>query len=424
MNIYLATGLRSLPDYTEFCTKLKEKGYQIVGSLTEAVCSVVTAGRVWRVQRGHTQIVYCSLKEQPALEEQGTLTCTFLWQALNYLNDVTPKEITSSYMFSGYSCARLKLHALLKGYQQIQEPRRGEKIGYLHVDASLTGRKDRRLYNLTCYCKNAVVPQALDLVCDKRQLFLQPQLVDYLPKTWYLEEFVFQAGLAPLIVKPAGVGAYKGVGISIVNSEEELLKAKNTIAANKQWQGIVSSYIDKPLLFYKGEEGYKFHLRVYMLVTSKNTYSVFSKAHIFTAAQPYLENDYSKTRTDSHGTSTEKDWEFSLDNTKSDFTEAMLQKQGLSGEVLSSLKTSVLEVCAAIWSVLQGKIETYAESDYGYEVIAPDILFDTNLKPWLLEVNRKVGLASSNVSTQEIYARWTDDFWTWVYEQGIAPGLV
>lgn len=415
MQLYCSPEIKLLAQYPSSLVKLQANGFVLVPTLNSASFSIVTPNRAGRCRVGHLQIILVSLEELPFWERQGALVGTFLWEAVDYLCAPTRTD-SGTYLFSGYSCSRLALHAMFKGWRQEKSARLGQRIDYVHLDALQGGQKEHALYSQLCRCKNALLAEGLDLVCDKFQL--HNHLKEYVPTTKNLHDFVFSAQEAPFIVKPCGVGAYQGKGITIVNNEDDLERAQEIIKTHKQWRGIVCTYIQNPLLFYKPDgQGYKFHLRLYMLITSHGTYAVFPRAHIFTAVAPYQKDDYTRARTDSHGASTEEDWEF-----PTHYPTSFLQRQGHGAQSINLLKKGIDNVCAAIGTVLQNNVDKYSESDSAYEIIAPDVLFDQNLQPWLLEVNRKVGLASQ-AQTRERYAQWTAEFWRWVYEQGILPGL-
>lgn len=380
--IYSPGNIRSLGSF---------EGYSYSDTSRNADQIVTDPMRIIRTDK--PQVVICYESELKQYESQGLVCCLTFDQAKDYVSH--PKNVKVGIcIFSGYSCMRLYLHVFFKGWNYSPRGKDCQRVDYLHIDP-LEGRKDRRLYNVKSKCKNCVVPDSLDLVCDKSQMY--KNVLEFVPKTWDLRDYKFEK---VVIVKPAGVGAYKGNGVKVVTNQRELDEAKDYIYSNKSWKGIVSEYVEPPLLF----QGRKFHFRVYMIVSSKNEYSVFPFYHIFTSAIQHKQGDYTEENTDSHGGSTEQDWEYPLD-----MREDERIRNGVDG------------VCSKVWEVLKGKIESYPESDYGYELLGLDVMFDSSYQPWLLEVNRKVGLEPNSHS--ERYCDWLKRFHAWMYEKGILPGL-
>lgn len=397
----------------------KQKGYNTlhrIATITKTIAgsdlAIVTFVQSQQRIPAKEIIIFCSYEQLPAAESTGKICCVYLQEAQVYLQALSHGS-RNTYLFSGYSCCRIGLHAKLKGWTRFDATRPPRQVDYLHIDPMETGYKDVKLYNLKCRVKNTLRPEGLDLVCDKSQLY--KNLSNHLPQTWDLKDFNLTDNYV-YITKPAGIGAYKGRGISIVTSESELEAAKKQIYVNHNWKGIISHYIDPPLLF----QDRKFHIRVYMIVTSANTYSVFSRSHILTAAKSYKEGDYSKVITDTHGGSTDKDWEFPFDY--STYLKEFHSESEVN-ERMESMIQDINTICNSVWSVLDGNLEKYAESDYGFELIALDIMFDATYGAWLLEVNRKVGL-TPNQDMNERYSNWCLAFFEWMYNSGISKGFL
>jgi len=396
MNLYVDRALTSIDGYQDFVDRIQREDFKITKSKVLAKILIVPAKNANLFFPSKTVIFFCSRKELVSIESQGRLACLFFEEAFRYLSRKENKK-DLSYLFSGYSFCRIGLHTNLKGWTRLEVSPDDGYVDYLHLDVSVGGRKDHSLYSMKCRVKNSLMPEGLDLVCDKSQLY--KNLNRFLPRTWDLNEFDPSFLKVPMIAKPTGVGAYAGASVQIVTNREELERAKTEIYSNPRWKGVISEYIESPLLFKRR----KFHLRVYMLVTSRNTYSVFERSHIFTAELPYIEGDYSKQTTDTHGESTEENWEFPGD--------------WEDERDISAIQGGIIAICDTVWNVLKGNLESYPESKQGYEVIGLDILFDSYLTPWLLEVNRKIGLEPSKSDLK--YSTWCADYFDWIYSEGI-----
>lgn len=379
--------------------RLVEQGFSVTQDDAEPdddTIIVLTLGEAAFYRRFANLLVFCKTEEDVRRAELRTYVAfRYDWELTQYLR--TPiSRYEGSYLMTGFLTCRIGLHACMKGWRLLSVP--SVNVTYIHQDP-IDASREKAYYSIPCFVKNALVDAALDLVCDKAVLYTKVK--KYIPETEPLERFKFKRGV--YIAKPAGSNAYSGAGITIIRSAGDLTEAKKKIRENRAWKGIVSRYINNPLLF----RGRKFHVRVYMLVTSAGTYSVFARSHIFTAQLQYIHKNYDKSYTDSHGATTEEDWELERDFVEADAT---------------LLRKKIEDVCAEIWDVIKNEVRCYPESKYGYEVISPDVMFDTDLNPWLLEVNRKVGLASSS-KTPELYANFTYAFYQWVFQHGIEPFL-
>lgn len=360
----------------------------------ESKYSIVTPETFNR--RDENQLIHCTLDNLKEEEELGRICFLFPSEAERFLK--TPKRSDDGeYKFIGFLAERIGLHRHFRGWENITQtlPKR---VDYLHIDPS-SGIKDRDSYKIQCRLKNAVKPEALDLVCEKKNL--HKNVTKFVPKTYPLDSFEYPTTdkKGVYIVKPSGVGAYKGEGISVVKNPKELTEARKLIQKNKRWTGIVSEIVDNPMLF----RGKKFHLRVYMLVTP-NEYFLFDSAHILTAKKTFVKGVYTKDVFDTHGASTPEDWEFPRD---------------FSPDNKDQLWDKVRKICDEIWKPLKGRIRPYEESESGFELICPDIMFSSDGKAWLLEVNRKAGLDPS--VWNEDYGEWLDRLYSWMFGTCIDP---
>ena len=133
-----------------------------------------------------------------------------------------------------------------------------------HARASALGplQKLNHFVDMTLICRKASAASVLN-----RNLRFSAQAFDFFPASWTLPKDqaeltrLMKAHKPPvLIVKPSK--GSQGAGISICRSHEEL---QHVMQQNGRWaEGVAQVYIDRPLLL----EGYKFDLRLYVLVTS------------------------------------------------------------------------------------------------------------------------------------------------------------
>lgn len=121
-------------------------------------------------------------------------------------------------------------------------------------------------------------------------------------QTWDVKEVTRITG--PMIIRPVGMGASSGIGVSVV---ETMGQMKEAVSQLHGFESVVAStYIKNPLLT---PEGKKFHLRMYFYVCiGKNGYfksELWKEGKILTAAEPYKNEDYGNRKIhDTHAGST------------------------------------------------------------------------------------------------------------------------
>nr|XP_009943256.1 PREDICTED: tubulin polyglutamylase TTLL7 [Opisthocomus hoazin] len=232
----------------------------------------------------------------------------------------------------------------------------------------------------------------------------QPQEYGFIPRTWifpaeytqfqnYVKELKKKRRQKTFIVKPAN-GAM-GHGISLIRNGEKL-QAQDHL--------IVQEYLDKPYLM----EGYKFDLRVYILVTSCDPLKVFlyhdglvrmgtEKYHppsdsnlsqLYMHLTNYSVNKHNehfeRDETEDKGSKRSIKWftEF-LETNNLDVTKFW---SDISELVVKTLIVAEPHVLHAYRMCRPGQAP--GSDSVCFEVLGFDILLDRKLKPWLLEINR------------------------------------
>ncbi|XP_048832720.1 tubulin polyglutamylase TTLL7 isoform X2 [Brienomyrus brachyistius] len=232
----------------------------------------------------------------------------------------------------------------------------------------------------------------------------QPQEYSFIPKTWifpaeytqfqnYVKELRRKRKQKTFIVKPAN-GAM-GHGISLIRNCEKL---------PAQEHFIVQEYLDKPFLM----EGYKFDLRIYILVTSCDPLRVFlyndglvrmgtEKYHAPNESnlnQLYMHlTNYSVNK---HNENFERDETVDKGSKRSIgwFTEFLRTNDydvtkfwgDVSELVVKTLIVAEPHVLHAYRMCRPG--QPPGSDSVCFEVLGFDIILDRKLKPWLLEINR------------------------------------
>ncbi|XP_033821695.1 tubulin polyglutamylase TTLL7 [Periophthalmus magnuspinnatus] len=232
----------------------------------------------------------------------------------------------------------------------------------------------------------------------------QPQEYSFIPKTWifpaeytqfqnYVKELRRKRKQKTFIIKPAN-GAM-GHGISLIRNCEKL---------PAQEHFIVQEYLDKPFLM----EGYKFDLRIYILVTSCDPLRIFlyndglvrmgtEKYHAPSEAnlsQLYMHlTNYSVNK---HNENFERDETVDKGSKRSIswFTEFLRANDydvakfwgDISELVVKTLIVAEPHVLHAYRMCRPG--QPPGSDSVCFEVLGFDIILDRKLKPWLLEINR------------------------------------
>uniref|UniRef100_A0A8B9JXU4 Tubulin tyrosine ligase-like family, member 7 n=1 Tax=Astyanax mexicanus TaxID=7994 RepID=A0A8B9JXU4_ASTMX len=237
-----------------------------------------------------------------------------------------------------------------------------------------------------------------------KMIKIQPQEYSFSPKTWifpaeytqfqnYVKELRRKRKQKTFIVKPAN-GAM-GHGISLIRNCEKL---------PAQDHFIVQEYLDKPFLM----EGYKFDLRIYILVTSCDPLRIFlyNDGLVRMGTEKYhTPNDSNLSQLYMHLTN------YSVNKHNENFERDETVDKGSKrsiGWFTEFLRTNDYDV-AKFWgdvSELVVKTLIVAEphvlhayrmcrpgqppgsDSVCFEVLGFDIILDRKLKPWLLEINR------------------------------------
>ncbi|CAG9539461.1 unnamed protein product [Cercopithifilaria johnstoni] len=212
----------------------------------------------------------------------------------------------------------------------------------------------------------------------------------------FVDHFNAQShGLKPFIVKP--VASSRGNGIFIIQSPGDIPLGSPML---------VSRYIENPYLL----NGHKFDLRLYVLVTSFYPLIayMYSEGLARFASEKYSNNAKSYEQHFSHLTnySLNKNNGKFIRNESADTEDcghkwtlgALLRKLQNNGIDTNLLMVRVEDVVLKALFSVQGQIaaaskNVVAHSRCCFELFGFDILIDTDLKPWLLEVNLSPSLS-------------------------------
>ncbi|XP_055979636.1 tubulin polyglutamylase TTLL7 [Sorex fumeus] len=245
-----------------------------------------------------------------------------------------------------------------------------------------------------------------DFLARNMTKMIKSQPLDYtfIPRTWifpaeytqfqnYVKELKKKRKQKTFIVKPAN-GAM-GHGISLIRNGDKLPSQDHLI---------VQEYIEKPFLM----EGYKFDLRVYILVTSCDPLKIFlyHDGLVRMGTEKYIPpNESNLTQLYMHLTNysvNKHNEHFERDETENKgskrsikwFTEFLEANEhdvakfwsDISELVVKTLIVAEPHVLHAYRMCRPG--QPPGSESVCFEVLGFDILLDRKLKPWLLEINR------------------------------------
>uniref|UniRef100_A0A452T5N8 Tubulin tyrosine ligase like 7 n=1 Tax=Ursus maritimus TaxID=29073 RepID=A0A452T5N8_URSMA len=245
-----------------------------------------------------------------------------------------------------------------------------------------------------------------DFLARNMTKMIKSRPLDYtfVPRTWifpaeytqfqnYMKELKKKRKQKTFIVKPAN-GAM-GHGISLIRNGDKLPSQDHLI---------VQEYIEKPFLM----EGYKFDLRIYILVTSCDPLKIFlyHDGLVRMGTEKYIPpNESNLTQLYMHLTNysvNKHNERFERDETENKgskrsikwFTEFLQANQhdvakfwsDISELVVKTLIVAEPHVLHAYRMCRPG--QPPGSESVCFEVLGFDILLDRKLKPWLLEINR------------------------------------
>uniref|UniRef100_A0A8D0R881 Tubulin tyrosine ligase like 7 n=1 Tax=Sus scrofa TaxID=9823 RepID=A0A8D0R881_PIG len=245
-----------------------------------------------------------------------------------------------------------------------------------------------------------------DFLARNMTKMIKSRPLDYtfVPRTWifpaeytqfqnYMKELKKKRKQKTFIVKPAN-GAM-GHGISLIRNGDKLPSQDHLI---------VQEYIEKPFLM----EGYKFDLRIYILVTSCDPLKIFlyHDGLVRMGTEKYIPpNESNLTQLYMHLTNysvNKHNEHFERDETENKgskrsikwFTEFLQANQhdvakfwsDISELVVKTLIVAEPHVLHAYRMCRPG--QPPGSESVCFEVLGFDILLDRKLKPWLLEINR------------------------------------
>lgn len=216
-----------------------------------------------------------------------------------------------------------------------------------------------------CDLKSVVDADSISNVADKSQLSLV--MGKYMAK-----EYDFGKCLRAGRVSVDDVVMFKPIGSKAFGGEGIMVATKGERPKFEQRKYVACKYVQDVQTF----KGRKFHLRVYLFVSTWGRWELYPRYRIITAALPYKKGDWqNKAIHDTHLKSTDKDYFYYL------------------GGDMYDAKTDlrIQRICKELVKHIQAK--SYPESKAGYERLGLDFLVKESGTPILLEVNNNSGVS-------------------------------
>ncbi|XP_005098301.1 tubulin polyglutamylase TTLL7 [Aplysia californica] len=252
-----------------------------------------------------------------------------------------------------------------------------------------------------------------------------PDEFNFIPKTWilpadysllqnYAKEMKMKKKPRTFIVKPSN-GA-QGHGISLYRNAEKI---------PSQEHFIVQEYLDKPLLL----DGYKFDLRIYVLVTSCDPLRVFlfndglvrlatekylpphesNINHLFMHLTNYSVNKHNEFYDKNMGfdTGSKRSIRYFNEYLRRSDIDVSLLWRNIGDMIVRTLLVAEPHVLHA-YRMCRPGVSSGSDS-VCFEVLGFDIMIDRKLRPWLLEINRSPSFGTDQKLDFEIKSAMIED---------------
>ncbi|XP_067871685.1 tubulin polyglutamylase TTLL13-like isoform X2 [Heterodontus francisci] len=273
------------------------------------------------------------------------------------------------------------------------------------TDSSVSHEK---IMEMKCFQKINHFP-GMSEICRKdllarnlnRMLKLFPKEYNIFPRTWCLPAEMKKT--KTYICKP-DCGC-QGRGIFITRNLKDIKQGDRLIC---------QQYITKPFLI----DGFKFDLRVYVLVTSCDPFRIYiyNEGLARFATSKYSEPSSSNLddicmhltnyAINKHSKNFVRDGDGSSKRKLSSFNKWLEQHGHNISKVWADIEDAIIKTLVSAYPILKHNYRTCFSSHlFGsacFEILGFDILMDRNLKPWLLEVNHSPSFTTDSKLDREV----------------------
>ena len=291
-----------------------------------------------------------------------------------------------------------------------------------------------RFYNIKCNMINIINSSKLKSISDKNALYDNmhrycPEICSkHMANTFKINEFDKYTDLDTIsnstsyyILRP--IDSFSGAGILYISSKAELADAIEYYKKTKNYKGITygtnviaSKYIINPLLF----KGYKFHLRMYYLISYINgefasfLYDNYGK--ILLAGSPYnIEKPFQKIVHDTHAKYSSEDNSF-----PKDFNENTIGKNYVSPNNIIKQMQDILKGVSIILKKSKGQW-LFENHQHGFQILGIDFMVDTNGRVFLIECNSAPGFGYTSKNNDAFIHILSKSIFKWINETILEP---
>jgi hypothetical protein len=335
------------------------------------------------------------------------ICCYSLDQVNEYIN-TKDSYAAYKYKFIGNTgCYKYWYHLFFKGASFVQSSR----ADFVLKEASL--KRSLLIINQDMVAQTSNIIQTRILLgCvskDKLSQLKNTPLNRYLPAT--VHKPIFDGTI--YIMKPTNTRfAFKGSGITVFTNESEyregLLKIDEMRKKDKNTSYLIQEYIDNPLLFsVDGNEGLKFHFRVFMKLGIKDnatSYSYFHKFRTCTSKEPFKKEDFlNPSIHDTHLSSTKDEYIYCINDEVSEFDCLNI----INKEAVNAMIKCVYDMIKYFKA-----LQKFNDTKTAYTVLGLDVMIRDNGEPCLLEINTSPSVAPINFGPT--YLDFVQEYTQWV----------
>ena len=312
---------------------------------------------------------------------------------------------------------------------------------WYHINSS---QLNMRLYNTKCNIINIVNNSKLNSVSDKNALYDNmhrycPEICSkHMANTFKINEFDKYTDLDTIsnstsyyILRP--IDSFSGAGILYISSKDELSDAIEYYKKTKNYKGITygtnviaSKYIINPLLF----KGYKFHLRMYYLISyingEFNSFFYDNYGKILLAGSPYnIEKPFKKEVHDTHVKYSTVNYSFPTDFNTKTITKNAHNASGTSDSDISiehivKQMRDIMKGVSTILNLSKGSW-LYDNQKNGFHILGIDFMVDTTGRVFLIECNALPGFSYTSKSLSHAFSK---SLFKWINDTVLEPWFI
>jgi hypothetical protein len=210
------------------------------------------------------------------------------------------------------------------------------------------------------------------------------------------------------IVKPGNLSRGRNIKMfSDLDKITEFTKSSSFSVIKPKW--IIQKYVENPFLI----TGRKFDIRLYVLLTSVNPFTLWFYEDYYIRLSPTIYSSDDKETSSMHLTNFSVSKYVKVSDNEV-YKERMLSRSQFCKIVNSQFGANSSSILEAKIKLLLKKVfsagpKLIADRPKTYEMMGVDILVDETLSPWILEINISPSMETGTSVTQEIVSKVSED---------------